>query len=274
MLSSIGRYFRALGYMLTGRVDAARRALSTSPYVVNATYDQIIADKKRTLQQYKDAIAKLIVQHEDKLGRIKQQSDEVGRLEQLKEGAAAKARTVVEQLKAGGAAMEAIKTNEDYRKCLLAFNDFNAKVEEKQHRIAELESDVRTLDESIASHKLQLEQMLREVEKLREEQSTAVAEIITAKEEQQLNDMLAGISKDRTSRELEEMRQLRSELKARARVSKELAGTDTKAQEAEFIAYAQQNVVSDEFDRLIGLAGEADTEAAPPDTDRRERIGE
>lgn len=55
------------------------------------------------------------------------------------------------------------------------------------------------------------------------------------------------------------MRQLREEMKAKAKVSKELAGTDTKVQEAEFIAYATKNKANDEFDRLIGLAGEADS---------------
>src|SRR5690606_9280084 len=92
----------------------------------------------------------------------------------------------------------------------------------------------------------------------RSEQAEAVAEVITAKEEAELNDMLAGISRDRTSRELADMRQMRQELKARARVSKELAGTDTRAQEAEFIRYAQSTRIADEFDALIGLAEESD----------------
>jgi hypothetical protein len=47
-------------------------------------------------------------------------------------------------------------------------------------------------------------------------------------------------------------------MKAKAKVSKELAGTDTKVQEAEFLEYASKNTATDEFDKLIGLAGEAD----------------
>lgn len=259
MFKAIGRYFRALGYLVTGRIDAARTALSTSPHVVNATYDQIIEDKKNSIRQYKDAIARLIVQHEAKMNKIKAETEAVNNLEQLKEGAAAKARTVVEQMKATGATIEQIKAGEDYQKCMLAFQDFKSKVDEKTPRIAELEDEVKEMDSTIAGHKIQLTEMLREIEKLRSEQAEAVAEIITAKEEAELNDMLAGISKDRTSRELADMRQLREEMKAKARVSKELAGTDTKAQEAEFIRYAQQSKTSDEFDALIGLAEGADT---------------
>lgn len=268
MFRAVGRYFRALGYLVTGKVDAARATLSTSPHVVNATYDQIIEDKKNSIRQYKDAIARLIVQHEAKMSKIKAETEAINNLEQLKEGAAAKARTVVEEMKSTGATIEQIKAGEDYQKCMLAYQDFMSKIDEKTPRIAELENDVNEMDTTIASHKIQLTEMLRETERLRSEQAEAVAEIITSKEEQELNDMLSGISKDRTSRELSEMRQLRDEMKAKARVSKELAGTDTKAQEAEFIAYAQKSKTSDEFDRLIGLAEEAD--ATTPESTQSE----
>ena len=65
--------------------------------------------------------------------------------------------------------------------------------------------------------------------------------------------MLSGISTDGSSEELQRLRQMRQELKAEARISKELAGTDTKAQEAEFLEYARKSTASSEFDSLIGL---------------------
>ncbi|MEM1354371.1 MAG: hypothetical protein AAGC44_02395 [Planctomycetota bacterium] len=276
MFKAVGRYFRALGYLVTGRIDAARKAVSASPHVVNATYDQVIEDKRKRVHQYKDAIARLIVQHESKMSKIKTLTDEVTRHEQLKEGAAAKARTVVAQMKAQGQGIEQIKASEDYQTCMAAFNDFSTKVDEKTERIAELEGDVKEMDDTISGHKIQLQQMLREIENLKEEQATTVAEIITAKEESELNDMLAGISTDRTSRELADMRQLRDEMKAKAKVSKELAGTDTKVQEAEFLEYASKNVATDEFDKLIGLAGEADAAegTSPEQTEGESKLPE
>ena len=275
MFKAVGRYVRAIGYLFTGRIDAARRSISTNPHVVNATFDQIIESRRKSVQQYKDAIARLIVQHEQKMSKIKTLSDDVNRLEQLKEGAAAKARTVVAEMKAKGATIEQIKTGEDYQTCMNAFNDFSTKIKEKTERIAEYEGEVKELDQAIAGHKIQLQQMLREIENLKEEQATTVAEIITAKEEAELNDMLSGISADRTSKELSDMRQLREEMKAKAKVSKELAGTDTKVQEAEFIAYATKNRASDEFDQLIGLAGEAESgEGAPPQREGESKLPE
>ena len=42
-----------------------------------------------------------------------------------------------------------------------------------------------------------------------------------------------------------------------------MAGTDTAVMENEFLEYARTGVATDEFDRLIGLAGSADKQAAP-----------
>ena len=94
------------------------------------------------------------------------------------------------------------------------------------------------------------------------EATEAVAEVITAKEETELADMLSGISQDQTSQELQEMRELRQNVRAKARISREMAGTDTKAQEAEFIEYARSVGANDEFEQLIGLADDFDSAPA------------
>ena len=73
--------------------------------------------------------------------------------------------------------------------------------------------------------------------------------------------MLNGISKDGMAKELQDMRELRSEMRAEARVSREMAGTDGKAQEAEFLEYARTNTATDEFDSLLGLAEGAEAAA-------------
>ena len=154
MFRAIGRYIRALGYLVTGRVDAARGELSKNPAVIQATYDRIVEEKVKSINQYKDAVGKLVAQEEKKVATVKRLTGEVTRLGRLKEGAAAKARSVVEKLKAGGAAMEAIKKNEDYMKCLGAFNDFTSSVAEKSQHIEELEGDIVTLQSSVADHKV------------------------------------------------------------------------------------------------------------------------
>jgi hypothetical protein len=267
MFRAIGRYFRALGYLLTGRVDSARRALSTNPDVVRATFDRVIEEKKKRIHQYRDAVGALIAQDEKKKAELKRQTGEVARLEKLRDGAAAMARKVVE--KHGGNA-EAVKADAEYLKCQAAFKDFTSTLSEKEARCFELEEDLKTITGTIGGHKVQLQSLLRELEKVKREKHETVADIITAKEEKEISDMLVGISQDRTTAELQELRDIREQAKATGRVSREMAGLDTKRSEEEFLDYASRNVAASEFDALIGLSQQTEGAATdePPDKTR------
>ena len=106
---------------------------------------------------------------------------------------------------------------------------------------AELEEDVKQFEQNISGHKTQLQSLLREIEKIREEKHATVAEMLTAKEEKEIADLLTGISKDRTHEELQELRDVRDQAKATARVSREMAGLDAKQSEAEFLDYATKS---------------------------------
>jgi len=192
-----------------------------------------------------------------KLSKIKQLTSEVENLERLKAGALAKAKQTVEQLKSTGVSEEAIHEDENYKKCLTAYKDFNSTLSEKQERISELEADIEGYKNNISDHKIQLQQLLRDVEKVKAEAADTVADVITAKQEKELAETFAGIAKDGTAEELQNLREMRQELKAEAKITKELAGTDTKSQEAEFLEYARQGESTSEFDALIGLASEA-----------------
>ena len=257
MFKAIGRWIKAVGYLLTGQIDSARRVLDTNPHVIKAKYDAIVEDKIERIHQYKQAVAGLIAQEEKKLSKIKQLTSEVENLERLKAGALAKAKQTVEQLKATGISEEAIHDDENYKKCLTAYKDFNSTLSEKQERISELEADIEGYKNNISDHKIQLQQLLRDVEKVKAEAADTVADVITAKQEKELAETFAGIAKDGTAEELQNLREMRQELKAEAKITKELAGTDTKSQEAEFLEYARQSESTSEFDALIGLASEA-----------------
>ena len=265
MFKAIGRWIKAVGYLLTGQIDSARRVLDTNPHVIKAKYDAIVEDKIERIHQYKQAVAGLIAQEEKKLSKIKQLTSEVENLERLKAGALAKAKQTVEQMKATGVSEEAIHEDENYKKCLTAYKDFNSTLSEKQERISELEADIEGYKNNISDHKIQLQQLLRDVEKVKAEAADTVADVITAKQEKELAETFAGIAKDGTAEELQNLREMRQELKAEAKITKELAGTDTKSQEAEFLEYARQSESTSEFDALIGLASEA---PAPKETNK------
>jgi chromosome segregation ATPase len=261
MFGAIVRWIKAVGYLLTGQIDAARRTLDMNPHVMRAKYDEVLREKTGRIQQYKQAVSSLIAQQENKIDKVKTLTEDVKRLEGLKSGALAKAKQKVQQLQASGKTTEDIQRDEDYMRCQAAFKDFSSTLAEKQARIEELEKDVGDYSKRIAEHKVQMQSLLRELDKLKAEQADAVADVITSREEKDLADTLAGIAKDGTAEELQRLRQLRQEVKAEARVSKELAGTDTRAQEADFLDYARQTESNSEFDSLIGLAGATEKKA-------------
>lgn len=271
MFKAIGRWLKALGYLVTGQVDAARRTLDTNPHVIRAKFDTILDDKKARIQQYKQAVAQLIAQEQRKISTVKELGDDIERLERLKAGALAKAKQTTEKLKAAGKTADEIKADVDYQKCLAAYNDFSTTLAEKQARIIELESDIEGYAKSIGEHKVQLQALLREIEKVKQESAETVADVITAQQEREIADALSGIADDGTAEELQGLRAMRQELKAEAKISKDLSGMDARSQEAEFLEYARTTQASDEFDALLGLSEAADTastESAPGEAEK------
>ncbi len=251
MFSAIGRLFRAIKYLFTGKVDAAADALSANPTVISANYDRIIQDKKNRLNQYKDAISAMIAQEESKKAKLRQLTEEIQKLEKLKSGAAARAKQLVEKYNGD---ITAVKNDPEYAKCQAAFKDFSSTLAEKQQHATELDHDMKTLVTNVNGHKTQIQSLMRDLDKIKEEKHDAVADILSATEEKQIADMVNGISNDKTSEELQRLRDMRQKASANARVSRELAGMDSKRAESEFLEYAQNTVADDEFDALIGLS--------------------
>ncbi len=257
MFRAIGRYFRAIGYLLTGRIDRARQAMSANPDVIRATYDRVIEQKTMRIHQYKDAVGAMIAQDEKKKSTLKRLSEEVAHIKKLRDGAATMAKRVVERHNGD---TEAVKNDPEYIKCQAAFKDFSSTLGEKEDRCRELEQEITEIGKGIGGHKTQLESLLRELDKIRQEKHEAVADLITATEEKEIADLISGISKERTNEELQELRDIRDQAKATARVSREMAGTDVARSEAEFLDYAAKSAANDEFDKLIGLSKQS---AAP-----------
>jgi chromosome segregation ATPase len=260
MFKALGRLFRAVKYLFTGKVDQAADALSTNPTVISANYDRIVEEKRKRLNQYVDAVGAMIAQEENKKAKLTQLTEEVQKLEKLKAGAAARAKQLVD--KYNGDAI-AVKNDPEYAKCQAAFKDFSSTLAEKQQRANELEEDMKQLVTNVTNHKNQIQNLMRELEKLKEEKNDAVADILSAKEEKQIADMVNGISNDRTSADLQRLREMRQKASASARVSREMAGLDAKRAETEFLEYAQQATSDDEFDALIGLSKDQKASEAP-----------
>ena len=256
---AIGRLFKSIWYMLTGRAHEMSDKIMENPEAVRGAYEDIIKDKKENIQRYKGAVGQLMALLKQKQVSVQELTQEITRLEDLKKGALAKAKQVANDLQSQGISPEEIKTDVDYTKCVAAYNDFSSTLTEKEARIGELEEDIQRAQQDIDGHKVQLETLTRDLKKIQEEQSEAVADLISARETEEIADMLSGISKDGTNQELVRMREVRQKAKSRAEISQELAGTDANSQENEFLEAARSSETSDEFDALIFGAEQSDS---------------
>ncbi|MFO1064169.1 MAG: hypothetical protein U0892_09925 [Pirellulales bacterium] len=174
MFKAVGKYVRAVWYLMTFRVDKAGETLRMNPGVVSANYDRIIDEKRKRLNQYKDAVSAMIAQEESKKEKLRTVTEEVGKLEKLRSGAAAKAKKLVEQYIGD---VEAVKRDPEYLKCQAAFKDFSSTLAEKQQRANEIEEDLKQLVANVGGHKTQIQSLMRELDKLKEEKHDAVADI-------------------------------------------------------------------------------------------------
>lgn len=253
MLRAIWRLIRGIGYLFIGRVDGFTDAVTKNPSAMRGTYNEIIREKKERINEYMGAVGTLVAQQEKKTATMKTLTAEIEKLERLKAGAAGKAKERAAELKSQGKTPEEIKNDAAFKQCQASFADFSSTLVEKNARIAETESSLKEYSSRIANHKIQLTSLQREIENLKSESADAVADVISATEEKEINKVLSGISEDGTSAELERLRDLRHQAKAEAKVASELAGTDHKRVEAEYENFAANNESNAEFDALVGL---------------------
>lgn len=262
MANGITRFFKAIWYTLTGRAHESADRMMENPEAVRGAYEDIIREKQGNVQRYKQAIGQLMALVEQKKGTLKSLTDDINRLEDLKSGAIAKAKTTAAELQRSGMGPEEVKQDSEYVRCVTAYNDFHSTLEEKNARVIELEADIERAQEDIQAHKLQITSLHRDLNKIKTEQSEAVADLITAREQEDIADMLSGISMDGTSAELTRMREIREKAKGRSKVAQELAGTDSRTEEEEFLTAARTTASSEEFDSLIFGAQQTDTAPA------------
>ena len=265
MANGITRFFKAIWYTLTGRAHEQADRFMEDPYAVRGAFEDIIKDKQGNIQRYKNAIGQLIALVESKKSSLNGLTEDIDKLEKMKAGAIAKAKSTATELQQAGTPEEEIKQHPEYVRCVSSFNDFHSTLEEKNARVNELEQDIERAQADIDNHKNQISSLHRDLEKIKTESSETVADLITAKEQEDIADMLSGISTDGTSAELTRMREIREKAKGRSVVAQELAGTDSRAEEEEFLAAASATSASDEFDSLIFGAQEKDTPAKTDD---------
>lgn len=259
-MGAIGRLLRNVWYFFTGKVDRMSEGIEKDPTVIRRQFDVIINQRKMSINQYVEAVSGLIAIQEKKKARLEYASKELSRLATLRDGAIAMAKSRMNELQKKGMAKEQIETDATYQKCLTGFQDFSSSITQYENECKSLEGEIQSAQKEIDSHKIRLEQIKRSIDEVKKEKDATVADMLSAKEEEGINKVLAGIATDTTGEMLERLRDNRQKAKARARTTRELAQTDVQQSMAEFEKFASTSAAKTDFNKLIGLDESASAE--------------
>lgn len=257
MFRAIGKFFRTIGYLFTGKINRISEIWARNPAVVAATFDRATDEMTSNVNKYMNALAQMVTTEEKKKAQLKDVNEKIAKLTNQKAAAGAKAKQLVDSL---GGDVEKVKANPEYSINLNAYTKFATELEEKAKQAEEIEGELEQTIKNIAEHRIQLQSWQRKIQKLKEEKSETIADILAAEQEKKIADMLSGISEGTMEKDLQGMRDARIQAKADARISRELAGSSNEKFENEYLNYATASQAASEFDQLIGLTKETNNE--------------
>lgn len=225
------RFWQAIKRLITfkflyesKRIDERAEAMFTrSADGIKAGFD---LTKEQWVQQYRDlrdAIANLIELQEQRQIKLENSHKEEEQLIEKRDGAL----TLYEKA-------QTEKNEEETKKHEAAFSRFHARIQELDKLQDELVKEIAEKGKELANYKLRLTDFQARIQKLEEEKQEAIADFVSSKKTIELNERLAGIATSLETGPLEAIQKARNELKARANLSSELAGTDVAFQDLQY----------------------------------------
>jgi len=270
LFKAIGRYIGAFFALFTGGVDAARKRLSKNAAVIGVEYDTVIKDKRDRIQTIKRAVGTKASILEKKRLQLEDETKEVIELEKGMQGAQVVASQILKDRFAGD--MERARGDFEFMDAKAHFADYRSSKQEKEELCTALEQDITAAESEVKDWEIQLKILTRELDKLREEKVDTQADMEMAKEAEEAADLISGIADDRSGERLQELRQMRREATATAKVAQRVAGTDHKVSDEKFKAAAVHAAADDEFEALLmGTQRESQDHSVPITTKVPER---
>lgn len=257
------RYLRALGYLFTGRIAKARQALMENEHVMAATYDKSIDRNENRLKTVTTAVAELMTIKNQRIADIKSLAKQEDEFEEITEGAKAMMQKRINQLRADGKSKEEITSDPEFMRHQAAFETNSAKLEDCRTRISDKQADLKNREGQIATYKIELQNMQRAAESLKEEKHEAIADVQIARQQEEINGVLAGIATDTTDSDLAEARAARNRAKSRAEVVTELAGNNARVADSEYKAAAKTGRANSQLDSMLDWGDEDKADLEP-----------
>lgn len=234
--------FRFVGTMFGLGAGATERAtdklLTASPEAIKSQFRNSRESLARNYAEIRDAVAQLLVIRESKSREIQSLQASSLKLDAMMRGSIAE-----------------YQKNQDER-LRIAYANLAEDKEKTDQRVEVLEREVADQDKMIESYKLRLVDLQHSIEDLKKEEAETVADIISSRAINDLNDKLSGLSLDTQAKNLEAIREARNKARSVARLSTELSGADKKEFEAKVVAAGRAAKHAAAFDEAVGVKQE------------------
>lgn len=254
-------WFRSLWLGMFGWMSRKGGNNARNVNVQTAAFDNAIKGSEARYQELSTAVAGLIRLEEDNVEELKGVTTRIESLTKVKTGAVNKAKKVAAALQGAGKTKEQIEGDGDYIACMKGFQDATKALQDQEERADFLEGEISKSKKTLATYKAELSSIQRDKGALEREKRESIADIQIAERNAQVAKLLNGVSQDTTSKDLQSVRDARKQARAEARLASELAGTDSKALEADFIREADMSAAASDFSKLIGLDDSSDSPA-------------
>jgi hypothetical protein len=139
-MSAIGRFFKALGYLLTFRLNKASEAIMSKPDIVKVRYDEVIEAKAQDIQRVVNAVSGLVHLQEQKKTELKRISQQFAEDEELAGAVLAEAQDKVKDLQAAGKSEDEVQADPEYIQLLGEYNDVCSTRDQRKERTETLKS--------------------------------------------------------------------------------------------------------------------------------------
>jgi hypothetical protein len=132
-----------------------------------------------------------------------------------------------------------------------AFDRFDADIQRHEAEELELTESIKTLEGSLEPHMLTLTKLQAEMRDLPAQEAQAIAERVSAEQLIELNNRSAGLSEQDEFDPVAAVLKSNEELKAKARITERLAGTDVARQDAQYEAAGSKSTSRNRMQEML-----------------------
>ncbi|MYB64717.1 hypothetical protein F4X73_08505 [Candidatus Poribacteria bacterium] len=186
-------YFKSFANKLPGRSNRRENRKRINADILRSAYEVVIQHKQDSIQQYKSAVGVLSAQFKHKESSLSNLESEINDLNKKMDSAKGKSESVSAELKNAGKTEEEIAEHPDTIRCEKACQDFQNTLDDKTARLSTIQIELKSIEDKIESFKLRIVQHQRDINRIQQEQTETINELINRRQDKEIADILAGL---------------------------------------------------------------------------------